>query len=345
MGRLLILTLVIIANCAFAEEPVEVVSVEAPEAPAAVPAEKPTAMPRNKFGKHDVELRLRDGSVIRGQLKGLDQVSLKTSFGTLKIPLEDLRTISHTAARSESKAISEAIAQLKGKASSSDKSAEQILEQQGVAAVDALFDARSGATAEVKIRIDALLKRILQASESIQVTGDIVKAAKFEARGTLQLESIQLNSKLGELTVKLSDLETIRWLSAGDSRMIELDAIAAMKDWVDTGMDLVHGQSVSFKCTGTANLLGSYNSTANGNPQWNNNGQFLIGCVIGKLGPDGDPFRIGEENSFKAETSSRLYVKIFCSDDVFQSTGRRSSGHYTLSISSGSLEGAEKTGN
>jgi hypothetical protein len=116
---------------------------------------------------------------------------------------------------------------------------------------------------------------------------------------------------------------------------MDLDASTAMSDWIDTGVDLVRGQIVGVKCSGTVNLFRSFNASPNGNPQWNSDG-FVVGSVIGKLGTDGTPFAIGEGTDFRAESSSRLYAKIFCTEENLQSN-QRSIGHFTLQISSGPL--------
>src|SRR5476649_1038278 len=63
----------------------------APPAPPAKPAKPAVA----KFAPHDVEVRLKDGSAVRGELKSTEAIVLKTSFGALKFPIEDIYQITH----------------------------------------------------------------------------------------------------------------------------------------------------------------------------------------------------------------------------------------------------------
>src|SRR5207248_2963568 len=102
MSRFAVLMVIVsIANSTFAEGVLEVSAV--PASPTVADGFAPKAPERagspaeSKHATRDVEVRFRDGSIVRGHLKGIDQVALKTSFGTLKFPLEDLRVVMHGA--------------------------------------------------------------------------------------------------------------------------------------------------------------------------------------------------------------------------------------------------------
>ena len=62
-----------------------------------------------------------------------------------------------------------------------------------------------------------------------------------------------------------------------------------------------------------------------------------MGAVIGRLG-EGEPFLIGTEKTWTAESSQRLYVKIFCNENMGMGRGQ-ASGQYKLTISVGALPG------
>ncbi|MCY3024331.1 MAG: hypothetical protein NTW87_35590, partial [Planctomycetota bacterium] len=42
---------------------------------------------RPRYGPRDVEVRLQDGSVIRGEIQGVEAVALKTDYGLLNFPV------------------------------------------------------------------------------------------------------------------------------------------------------------------------------------------------------------------------------------------------------------------
>jgi hypothetical protein len=302
------------------------------------PGVKPLTSKAEKLSPRAVEVRLKDGSTLRGELKGNEPVTLKTSFGALKFPLEELQLVIHgdSGAETDAQHIAAAIADFKGSDADKRTSAERDLEDAGKDSLDALFALRSSATPELKPRIDDLLKRILIQSESSIVTKDCVRATKFGASGTLEIQKLSLSSKLGDLTLKISDVDSIRWLAHGDMKTVELDSALALREWTDTGVEAMVGEPLSINSSGNVVLFNSQVTPAGIS---NNQDQvFPFGAVVGKLGPDGEPFLIGEDKSWKPDSNQRLYLKIFVADDVLQNNvnnNNRSRGHFTVRIACG----------
>ena len=234
-----------------------------------------------KYGPNDVDVRFRDGTNLRGQIQGVEAFTLKTSFGTLTIPIRDmLRLQAGNHAPQNAKKIETA-----GKDSNHDDK-------------------------------------------------DTITSSKFEARGILQMDSMILKSKVGELHLKPEDIDSIRWLARGSMKSLKLDAGTAVQDWIDTGLDGVPGDTISVAVSGAITMFNTSISPL-GNASWNTQ-PFAIGAVIGKFGSNGEPFLIGKSGRWPTPTTERLYVKIFCSEEWQQRNNLVPAGSFMLQIASGS---------
>jgi hypothetical protein len=113
--------------------------------------------------------------------------------------------------------------------------------------------------------------------------------------------------------------ESSRGRSALRERAVTVDA---RTPWTDTGIDLRPGQEVIFSSTGQVRwgpgrrdgAEGEKNSPVNqGRPMPRRNAAALIG----RIGPNGDPFFIGEDTQpVRVRGSGRLFLGI--NDDVLQ---------------------------
>src|SRR5688572_24200408 len=65
------------------------------------------------FGATDIEVRLKDGSIIRGQAQGLESISLKMPYGTLTFPAADIYSVT-TGERITGEAAKEVVELIKG---------------------------------------------------------------------------------------------------------------------------------------------------------------------------------------------------------------------------------------
>lgn len=140
---------------------------------------------RHKFGPNDVELRLQDGSVIRGETQGLATVTLKTAYGTLVFPGTKILHINrgHRLPPEDLQEISAAIKELDSDSFTTRTAAQQKLEKIGAPAVNLLRQAHENASAEARPRIEALLKKIAAAGAPPPLAADMVKAEEFQRGG------------------------------------------------------------------------------------------------------------------------------------------------------------------
>jgi hypothetical protein len=288
---------------------------------------------RRKFGPRDVEIALRDGSRVRGEISGFESVSLKTRYGTLSIPLSEIHDIVHGKRSSDKNAISAALKDLAGSDAAASAKAAKSLQDMGSAVVEMLFDARAKADSPVRERIDAVLKNVLATAEHAKDSRDFLRAAKFTGSGTIDLGEFNLSSKFGDLKLHFDRVESIRWLASGGESTINLDAVEGLRDWTDSGMEVLTGDAVQMSASGKIRVF-SYDVTPVGSNNINNSQPFLGGALIGRFGEDGEPFMIGAEKRLSAPASGKLYLRIFLCDELLpRAEVHQATGAFTVRIS------------
>jgi len=285
-----------------------------------------------KYSGTEVEVRLRDGSLVRGDLTGLDSIVLKTKYGMLSFPLTRMLSIIPRVrvGTEEQTEIKRLIKDLDNDDYNTRGKAQKKLEQSGAQAVIMLREALPLATAEQRARIDSVLKK-LEAKGRVEVD-DLVIADEFQARGALQLETLPVHSIAGDMAIKLEEIAQVRWLGNGTTKTMALDAALAVEDWIDTGVDAVAHQPLVVNCSGMIQLFGSNPAGPQGMNNWGAT-PFLTGAVIGKLGESGKPFLIGTGKRMRAESSQRLFVKIYTAPQT--QSGNPSNGEFSLQIATG----------
>ena len=303
----------------------------------ALSSDAPEIAVESKFTSRDVEVRLRDGSVLRGELSGPESISLTTSYGELSFPLENMLRLK-AAQRMPAQdliAIAAAIKELDSDEFAHRAEAQKILEGFGPSAAAILKEAREHASAEAYTRIGAVLNRIAEKDSRKLQLEDVVKSDEFEAQGALKADVFKLKHKLGDLEVKRDDVDVIRWLGKGNTRNLELEVNIAMKQWTDTGLDSMPGEKFAIVATGTINPFGSSNITGPaGSANWGD-ATPLTGALIGRFGPGGNPFIIGAGKQWRTDKKERLYLKIQCTEKIAAQNRRPSQGHFKIRMATG----------
>ncbi|HYG75805.1 MAG TPA: hypothetical protein VEK08_12440 [Planctomycetota bacterium] len=295
---------------------------------------KSPAVAQVKFGADDVEVRMAEGSVIRGQLRELETISFVTPYGVLNFPVKDVLHLSRGRRLSakEATTVQAAIKDLDAEGFARRNAAQQKLESLGSVIIDALREARGAAPLEARTRIEAVLSKLQQSDQPRVQTQDIIVSEKMEVQGTVKLEAIRLKSALGDLQIRFEDIISIRWLAKGTLKDLPLEVNDGLVGWVDTGVDLIKGQACVVRCSGEISFAGTLVGPA-GNPSWQHS-PFPSGCVIGRIGATGNPFQIGKQWSGVAEASDKLFVRIAWPPDNVR---QNDSGAYKLQIMTGSM--------
>lgn len=303
--------------------------------PAPAEAAANPAPPKSRFGPMDVEVRLSDGSAIRGEIKGIDTVRLKTNYGSLAFPAARIMRVTRgqRLTPDETKTFQDTLKLLDADTFQRRAAAQQKLEEMGPPVLAALKQARAVASLEARNRIDAVMKKIEAKGLPRPQTEDVVQADDFAAPGRLELDAFTLKSKVGELSVKFDDIESIRWLCRGSMSAFDLEAVAGLEDWHDTGVDAIASAVLAVQCSGTIQL-NNQPTTPIGNTNWGNGNPFIAGSVVGRMGQGGQPFLIANGKRWTAESGERLYVKIFW-PQKFQRQDNRYTGHYSFRVATG----------
>ena len=118
--------------------------------------------------------------------------------------------------------------------------------------------------------------------------------------------------------------------SAGTRQTVQEREVPADKEWTDTGIDLLAGDSLRIRADGTIHYTSSKTCGPNGGErEWGDLIRALPvndvgrGALIGLIGQAGTatPFYIGAEAAFTVEKSGRLFLGI--NDDNYQNNSGR----------------------
>lgn len=297
---------------------------------------EPTLLVKPKFSIYEIEVKLQDGSLIRGEIKETESIQLKTAYGLLNIPLSEISRIERGERISEldTKAAVQALKDLDSDEFSKRAAAQHTLETGNALISTLIKDAREKASVEARTRIDKILGKLLEKNKGKKLqTEDAVRTTRFEATGDLQMSALKLRCRLGLLSISMSEIQSIRWMNSGEMKVFILENNQTVGMWMDTGVEVSQGDRITVNVTGTISTNNDNNEiTPIGSENYGNNDKFLVGAVCGRMGQNGEPFLIGNYKSWTAETKERLYVKI-----NWNRRGRNndSKGQFNLKITSG----------
>ena len=190
---------------------------EPPAAPAATPA--PTTAAERTKRPDRFEIRASDGSILKVTL--LDaKIPLKTEYGTLAIPLAQIRRIDFASRLPElvAERITAAVARLgDNEFAARDAASAELLELKE-AAYPALLVAAKHDDPEVARRAELLLEEIRETVEEDNLQhrdDDLIHTDKSQIAGTIEMESLEVETALlGRQQLRLDLLR--RLLAAGE---------------------------------------------------------------------------------------------------------------------------------
>jgi hypothetical protein len=300
----------------------------AAEEPAAVPArDGPSPDAKADDAKSAPIFYLRDNSKIAGMPK-LEALEVETQYGTLKIPRDQLVRI--RLARRIDTALREKISQLIVDLGHDDydkrDTATKALGEIGAPALDFLRKAAKSANEEVKNRASILIGQIDEKASSkgsegedslpeISGSEDEVSTARMTVRGSIRSEEFVIESRYGDLRVRLADLTGIVFRrSAAAAARIDVPAQNQPPgNWFDTKIDVDKAERLKIEATGQVSVR-NYGLIAgpDGNREWSGNsfGNFPMLSLVGKIGKRGQPFLVGNGYTGKARGSGRLYLGV-----------------------------------
>ncbi|MBI4606235.1 MAG: hypothetical protein HY721_30070 [Planctomycetes bacterium] len=269
---------------------------------------------------------LRDSSKIAGRPK-LDALEVQTSYGTLKVPLDQIVRIRF--ARRLSPEAREKIEKLVGDLGHDDfdvrEAAMTALREAGPSALEALKKASRSQNEEVKNRAEILIGELGQAAGEAKPGADSlpplsgpedeVMTAKMTVKGVVPHSEFLIDSRYGELKVATADLAGVLFRSLGPTSG-KFDVPASNQppgNWLDTKLDLEKGQKLKIEATGQTHVR-NYGVVAgpDGNREWGGTSfqNLPMLSLVGKIGKKGQAFLVGGNHSSKVRAAGRLYLAV-----------------------------------
>jgi hypothetical protein len=309
------------------------------------PTEKPSASP-------EFELRLADETLIRATMAAAT-LEVKTEYGTLKVPVKDIRRI-QVGFRYPEGVLSKAQGYVEDLGNSDFKTreeAQKALIALGEYAVPSCKAALKNKDKEVVTRVEAVLKTLTEKLTEEKMNPklkDFLETAEFTFEGVIETSSLKVTTKFfGDSTVKLADLRTVKAIGVpGVGGNLKVDAAIYGKPndatWMDTGIEIRAERAMEVTATGQVDLWpqqpGGYLTNADANPRQGNvslpigpgGGSLSVpaGMLLGKIGENGTVIQLGSNyKSQRAGTTGKLYLKIAGSP-----WGNPSSGTYTVVV-------------
>jgi hypothetical protein len=269
---------------------------------------------------------LRDGSKIAGTPR-LEALQITTSYGVLNIPRDQLVRIRFArrvdaATRSRIEGL---IEDLGNEDFDRREAASKSLTEVGPDALQLLRKALKSSNEEVKNRATILIGQIDTKSEGKaekdealpELVGaeDEVTTAKMTLRGTVSGEEIGIDSRYGELKIRVADLAGAIFRASGAAAgKVEVSAQnQAPQNWVDSKLDVEKGQKLKIEAAGQITVRNyGISSGPEGNRDWGGNSfnNFPMLALVGKIGKRGQPFLIGPSFTGKANASGRLHLAV-----------------------------------
>jgi hypothetical protein len=333
------------------------------------PKKSPVAAPRDKevssgtpapkrFAKAalpgEVEIHFLNGSNVRMVVRS-EKLEIATLYGTLSVPIRDIRSIDFGLHLPEEYAakIDLAVKKLASANYRERENAGKTLIELGPFSYPAVREASRDKDMETSRRATDIVKKLqaLHPKKDLKVsTDDKVVTPAFTIVGRILTPAIKVHEEyFGEAVLSLAKMRTLRALG-GTPREIDV-AVDASKygnvgQWLRTDFQAVHGtelvitasglvdlmpqQGGGGQVVGPAGLLGLRAGRMKGGGFGGGPGVFAGGAVIaarhggtlfGKIGEDGDIFIIGDRCERTPERDGKLFLHIGPSPYNGQSEG------------------------
>jgi hypothetical protein len=311
------------------------------------------AVPPVPKGPPEFEIRFADDSTVRANL--LDPaIVVTTKYGKLTIPISEIRRIELGFRYPEGveAKVNEAVTDLGAADFAVREAAEKTLLDLKEFALPAVRKAAKSPDKEVVKRAESLLaafKEKLPDDRKEPKEYDTVETGEFTFQGKVETAALKARTKyFAESSLKVAELRGVRMAGVESSDAIVIDSAKYGRPndqtWLETNIELTAGKPLEISVSGTIDLWpqqgGQYIVGPNGQPQHGSvqiispTGrayQFSSGTVIGRVGPQGEPFVVGiGMKSPRINSSGKLYFKIAGSP-----WGNPPSGSYKATVKAG----------
>lgn len=317
------------------------------EEPGIQPPQKQAELPE-KF----VRFHMWDGSIVGGEVQ-MDTISVRTEFGQLEIPVEDiqrfypgLKSFPDLASK-----IEKLVEDLGDKDFDIREKAKRDLLAMGIQIRNELDRFDDGGSAERKKRIMEIKKEINDELDSREendlandllnqplIRGDKIDTPLFSIVGKIQQEEFVLTSKFGELKVKLADVRMADRAFTNTPEVLkkkcEVDGQAFFqKNTHSTRIRLNKGDKVSINADGIVQWTNwSSSSTPDGLSSQGKYRNIRGGTLCARVGANGEIIKIGSKGKFVAKRSGVLFLAIAMQDSYANNSSYRWVGKYKARV-------------
>jgi hypothetical protein len=280
----------------------------------------------------NLKLYLMDGSVLAGKI-GAQAIDVQTKYGTLKIPLSDVRSFtpglaSHTEFNEK---LQQYITDLGADGFAEREKATEALRKMGPEIRPELEKALKTAETEKQARLTKLIEEIDQnkqgagdddAGGDTWMRNDTIVTPEFTVSGQILTKTFDVTSNYGALTVKLGDIKAVKR--------------EGQRNYENSNIRLSKGDVVQITATGSI-VMQPWGSNSVSGPDGGNNygmmqpGNFPGGALIARINQNGPLFKVGSKYSFTADRPGVLMFGIAMQND-YSGSGYQFPGEYTVKI-------------
>jgi hypothetical protein len=270
----------------------------------------------------EVEVHFANGSVVRMNLQQ-EHLEVATRYGKLTVPTSDIRKIEFGVHLPEGvdKRIEAALKNLGSENFKARDGALRELVALGPYAYPSLTTAAKVEDLEVSQRVQMALTRIREKVPARDLRlreDDLILTPGFTIVGRVVSPSIKARAEyFGDVTLKLPELRTMRWLAGPGEIDIKVDATkygSNASQWLNTEFQVDASSQLVVTASGSVDLWpqgpGQYVSGPKGYTSAGRREAAFPGTLVGKIGENGSTFIIGERFEGPAGNEGPLYLQI-----------------------------------
>jgi hypothetical protein len=312
--------------------------------------ETTTAKPAAPANPKYVMLHLQDGAIITGEMT-IDEISVATEFGILKVPLAKIRSISPGLSSSPelSKKVNDLIENLGSDDYKSREQSHKDLQAMGLKVKGILDTYRNDENTERKRHVLEILKefdeQISQQDEEAPaerplIAKDTVITEEFTIVGKISPSEFKIASKYGPLAVQLADLkraERPRTVKESVRKTVQVPGDnLVQRSFKNSGIKVEAGDKITIKADGSV-VMSPWGSDQQSGPDgapnygWYIPNQIYGGALVAKIGDKGNVFKVGSKSTFVAKTSGVLHFAVAMQQQYAQQ-GYSYPGNYNVKV-------------
>jgi hypothetical protein len=290
------------------------------------------------------EVRFTDGSFLLVSPVS-ENVEVVTKYGKLTVPLSEIRHL-------EFGTRLPADVEKKLKAAASRLGSDDFKEREGaekelIALKELAFSTVQQLSGSEDPEVAARARKVLEAirqkvpeSKLNIKTYDTVSADGTTIRGRIEGAGLKVRSAyLGEMTLKFSDLRSLRPSNGNVEEDLRVDAgkyaAPGVQTWMETDIEISSETALAIQASGKIDMYpiggdaGHYMSGPAGEKSWGAvfRETAAPGMLLGRIGKDGKVFEIGEKYDGTPGQSGKLYLRI-----VPSPWGNASSGDFKVKV-------------